>query len=143
MIVSHRAPSSLNMSSYRAIWTHFRSNSIIVEQIQIPKIMYLNFQISRKLVIIHREGIFSKKCAPPKMMQNGQSEIFWGRTCKNTNIFTFEHFEHILLIRSNNTSQSRTCVISGIQEKPPGSLGLVFLGRSGRDQFGPRFFLVG
>ena len=24
MIVSHRAPSSLNMSSYRAIWTHFR-----------------------------------------------------------------------------------------------------------------------
>ena len=28
MIVSHRAPSSLNMSSYRAIWTHFRPNSI-------------------------------------------------------------------------------------------------------------------
>ena len=26
MIVSHRAPSSLNMSSYGAIWTHFRSN---------------------------------------------------------------------------------------------------------------------
>ena len=24
MIVSHRAPSSVNMSSYRAIWTHFR-----------------------------------------------------------------------------------------------------------------------
>ena len=24
MIVSHRAPSSLNMSSYRAIWTHFK-----------------------------------------------------------------------------------------------------------------------
>ena len=24
MILSHRAPSSLNMSSYRAIWTHFR-----------------------------------------------------------------------------------------------------------------------
>ena len=24
MIVSHKAPSSVNMSSYRAIWTHFR-----------------------------------------------------------------------------------------------------------------------
>ena len=24
MIVCHRAPSSLNMSPYRAIWTHFR-----------------------------------------------------------------------------------------------------------------------
>ena len=30
MIVSHRAPSSLNMSSYRAIWTHFRPNFIFV-----------------------------------------------------------------------------------------------------------------
>ena len=29
MIVSHRAPSSLNMSPYRAIWTHFRPNSMI------------------------------------------------------------------------------------------------------------------
>ena len=29
MIVSHRAPSSPNMSSYRAIWTHFRQNSMI------------------------------------------------------------------------------------------------------------------
>ena len=29
MIVSHRAPSSLNMSSYRARWTHFRPNSMI------------------------------------------------------------------------------------------------------------------
>ena len=28
MILSHRAPSSLNMSSYRAIWTHFRPNII-------------------------------------------------------------------------------------------------------------------
>ena len=27
MIVSHRAPSSLNMSSYRAIWTHFRQKN--------------------------------------------------------------------------------------------------------------------
>ena len=30
MILSHIAPSCLSMSSYRAIWTHFRSNSIIV-----------------------------------------------------------------------------------------------------------------
>ena len=29
MILSHGAPSSLNMSSYRAIWTHFRPNSMI------------------------------------------------------------------------------------------------------------------
>ena len=27
MIVSHRAPSRLNMSSYQAIWTHFKPNS--------------------------------------------------------------------------------------------------------------------
>ena len=32
MIVSHRAPSSLNMSSYGAIWTHFEPNSIIFFQ---------------------------------------------------------------------------------------------------------------
>ena len=30
MILSHRAPSSLNMSSYQAIWTHVRSKSMIV-----------------------------------------------------------------------------------------------------------------
>ena len=30
MILSHRAPSSLNMSSYRAIWTHFRPNFIFL-----------------------------------------------------------------------------------------------------------------
>ena len=29
-ILSHRAPSSLNMSSYRAIWTQFRPNFIFV-----------------------------------------------------------------------------------------------------------------
>ena len=29
MILSHRAPSNLNTSSYKAIWTHFRSNSVI------------------------------------------------------------------------------------------------------------------
>ena len=57
MIVSHRAPSSLNMSSYRAIWTNFKPNSIISEQIKIPKSIHLNFQISGKYVLI-REGIF-------------------------------------------------------------------------------------
>ena len=30
MILSHRVPSSLNMSSCRAIWTHFRPNLIIL-----------------------------------------------------------------------------------------------------------------
>ena len=29
MILVHMAPSSLNMSPYRAIWTHFRPNSMI------------------------------------------------------------------------------------------------------------------
>ena len=29
MIVSHRAPSSLNMTPYRAIWIHFRPSSMI------------------------------------------------------------------------------------------------------------------
>ena len=30
MLLSHRAPSNLNMSSYRAIWTHFRQKFIFV-----------------------------------------------------------------------------------------------------------------
>ena len=29
MLLSHGAPSSLNMSSYRAIWTHFRKKNLI------------------------------------------------------------------------------------------------------------------
>ena len=33
MIVSHRAPSSFNMSSYRAIWTHFTPNSMIFKNL--------------------------------------------------------------------------------------------------------------
>ena len=38
MILSHRAPSSLNMSSYRAIWTHFRQHFIFVcQQISDPE----------------------------------------------------------------------------------------------------------
>ena len=40
MILSHRAPSSLNMSSYRTIWTKFKPNFIFVEQkyqILVPK----------------------------------------------------------------------------------------------------------
>ena len=40
MILSHRAPSSLNMSSYRAIWTHFRPNFIFLgpKNLRLPKI---------------------------------------------------------------------------------------------------------
>ena len=43
MILSHRAPSSFNMSSYRAIWTHFRQISMISEQINMhaPLAMFL------------------------------------------------------------------------------------------------------
>ena len=37
MILSHRAPSNLHMSSYRAIWTHFRPNFMFfAKQSQIP-----------------------------------------------------------------------------------------------------------
>ena len=32
MILSRMAPSCLHMSSYRAIWTHFTSNSMILVQ---------------------------------------------------------------------------------------------------------------
>ena len=48
MILTHRAPSNHNMSSYRPIWTHFGPNSMIFEQIKIPKLIYLNFQTSGK-----------------------------------------------------------------------------------------------
>ena len=51
---------NFNMSLYRAVWTHFRSNCINFEQMKIPKFIYLNFQISGKFVRIGREGIFLK-----------------------------------------------------------------------------------
>ena len=43
MILSHMAPSCFNMSSYRAIWTHFRQISMIFEQINMhaPLAMFL------------------------------------------------------------------------------------------------------
>ena len=36
MILSHMAPSCLNMSPYRTIWTHFTSNSMIFVQTMPP-----------------------------------------------------------------------------------------------------------
>ena len=54
MILSHRALTSVNMSSYQAIWTHFRQISMIFEQINILKFIYLTFQISREQVLIRR-----------------------------------------------------------------------------------------
>ena len=80
MILSHMAPSCFNMSSYRAIWILFRRNSIIFEQIQFPKFISLNFQISAGPLGRH----FFESCAPRKMMQNSIDGIFWGRTFKNT-----------------------------------------------------------
>ena len=70
MILSHRAPSSLNMSSYRAIWTHFRSNPMIFEQIKIPKFIYLNFRFleNRSLFVgrpFFRKLFASKNGAEP------------------------------------------------------------------------------
>ena len=43
MILSHMAPSCFNMSSYRAIWTHFGLISMIFEQINMhaPLAMFL------------------------------------------------------------------------------------------------------
>ena len=37
MILSHRAPSSLHMSSYRAIWAHFRPSSKIFTNLILQK----------------------------------------------------------------------------------------------------------
>ena len=79
MIMSHWAPSSFNMSSYRAIWTHFKSNSIISTQVKIPKFWKTDTYSSGK----H----FSESCAPRKKMQNRVDEIFWGLTFKNTFYF--------------------------------------------------------
>ena len=49
MILSHMAPSCLNMSSYRAIWTHFRPNFIFfgLKNIRLPNIQtFPKMQIS-------------------------------------------------------------------------------------------------
>ena len=59
-ILSHGAPSSLNMSSNRAIWTDCRSNSMIWEQIEFLKIICLNFQISGRLVLSIGKAFFPK-----------------------------------------------------------------------------------
>ena len=39
MILSRMVPSSLNMSSYRAIWIHFRSNSMMFAKKNVTKIV--------------------------------------------------------------------------------------------------------
>ena len=52
MMLSHRPLSSFNMSSHRTIWTHVRSNVIIIERIQFPKSIYMNSQTSGKEVFI-------------------------------------------------------------------------------------------
>ena len=45
MILSHMASSYLNMSAYRAVWTHFRSNSVYL----IFKNYLSELQISRHM----------------------------------------------------------------------------------------------
>ena len=57
------------------------------EQIHVPEIIYLYFQISRFVFLIHRGGFFSKKCALREMTQYGIDEIFGGQTFKNTSCF--------------------------------------------------------
>ena len=49
MILSHRAPSSLNMSSYRAIWIHFKPNSRIL----IQKYVVFGLVLDQVLVLDH------------------------------------------------------------------------------------------
>ena len=49
----------------------------------------MNFQISGKLVLIRREGIFPKVACLRKMMQNRIDEIFWGQTFKKHILFQF------------------------------------------------------
>ena len=60
MTLSHMAPSSFNMSSYRAIWIHFRQISMIFEQTEIPKSIHMNFQIAGKQVLICQDIMFSR-----------------------------------------------------------------------------------
>ena len=48
MILSHRAPSNINMSSYRTIWTHFRQNSMIIIDLTFKNNLS-ELQISRRM----------------------------------------------------------------------------------------------
>ena len=97
MILSQRAPSSLNMSSYRAIWTHFRPNYMIWGQknrnphIWISEIPKSENPEIRKIGPYSSERHFSESCSPRKMMQNGIDEIFWGQTFRNTPYFTLSN----------------------------------------------------
>ena len=72
MILSHRAPPSLNMSSYRAIWTHFRQNFIFFEQ-KIsdpgPKILVLEQKIpdpGPKILVLGPQNCFYWGAAAPQ-----------------------------------------------------------------------------
>ena len=57
MILSHRAPSSLNMSSYGAIWTHFRPNSMIfTKQIVTEMVTKIGALRSHSKIRVVQEG---------------------------------------------------------------------------------------
>ena len=83
MILSHMAPSCFNMSPYRAIWTHFRSNYMMFE----PENHISELPDFRKISPYSSGDHFSESCAPRKFMQNGIDEIFWGQTFKKTPYF--------------------------------------------------------
>ena len=57
MILSHRAPSSLNMSSYRAIWTDVRPNFMcsFAKQMSDPEIskLFLNYKSPHLAILIN------------------------------------------------------------------------------------------
>ena len=89
MILSHMAPSCVNMSSYRAIWTHFRSISMISEQIKIPTFIYMNFRFLEKLSLFVGRSFF-QKLFTSKIMQSGIDDIFWGQTFKTTFYLTLD-----------------------------------------------------
>ena len=51
-----------------------------------PKIHIMNFQISRRYVLIHWKGVFPKVMRLGKMMQNRVDNKFWGQTFTNTHL---------------------------------------------------------
>ena len=93
MILSHMAPFCFNMSSHRAIWTHFGPNSMIFEKLKIQNHIY-ELPDFQKVGPYPSGRYFSESCAPRKIMQNGIDELFWGQTFKNIPHFNLRTLEH-------------------------------------------------
>ena len=72
MIVKHMASSSLNMSSYRAIWTHFRSNFIIVSIC--PRSRNMTFFLNDKFLLLATLMFLGHKQKQPRSQQVNTEE---------------------------------------------------------------------